>query len=96
MKILIDEKTSKGIQDILSKKDKPYVIRIYMTCFAWDGPGLEMALYEPLETDNIIEVNNIKFFLDKDVTSFKSDIEVFTQNERFGGGYAVKYTGILI
>ena len=34
MKILIDEKTSKGIQDILSKKDKPYVIRIYMTCFA--------------------------------------------------------------
>ena len=55
-----------------------------------------MALYEPLETDNIIEVNNIKFFLDKDVTSFKSDIEVFTQNERFGGGYAVKYTGTLI
>lgn len=93
MKIFIDDKATESIKDILSKKTKPYGIRIYINSYGLDNPNLSLSLYELKENDKLINVNNIDFYLDNGVEDFDADIEV-SCDERFGSGFTVSYKGI--
>ena len=40
-------------------------IRIFLNEGGWGGPSLAMALDEPKDTDNIYNINNVEYLVDK-------------------------------
>lgn len=91
MNILVDEKANVAIKEILDKKDKPYTIKISMESCGWDGPALGLTLYEEEKNDEILNIDGIKFFLDKDVDKFPRDIKIYKAPDWQGGQIIAKY-----
>ena len=55
--------TEKIAEYLKGRKATP--IRIFLNEGGWGGPSLAMALDEPRDTDNVFEIDGLKYIVDK-------------------------------
>lgn len=89
MNVFVDKDANLAIKEILSKKNIDYSIKISIESDGWGGPTLGLTLYEEKENDDILNIDGIKIFLDKDVKTFPSDINIW----KFDGEIIARYLG---
>ena len=61
----VTETATKQLEEFFKDKEIPG-IRIFMNEGGWGGPSLAMALDEPSENDDIFNIDNFKYIINKD------------------------------
>lgn len=91
MNIRIDESTLNDLKNELSKKTKPYSVKIYVSSIRCGGPTLSLSLYQHKEGDKLTNVNGVDFFIDEGLSEFENDLEI---SKGLGGGFKIELIGM--
>jgi Fe-S cluster assembly iron-binding protein IscA len=52
-----------------------------------------LTLYEPKETDEVQEIEGIKFVVDEDIQRFAEGVKIEYGDSYFGKGISIRYVG---
>ena len=85
MEFIISEN---GKQKLINEFNEK-TLRIYTKIKTWAGITYNIALDEPNENDNIYEIENIKFLVDKEIEKEVSYIEIDYVSEWWGSDFII-------
>ena len=94
MNIEISNKAQEELKKVLEQRnsqDKP--LRIYIAGIGWGGPSFGMALDEQKQDDELTQVGEFKFVVDKDVKENYSGFYVDYSNEWLRRGFRINPIG---
>lgn len=72
-----------------SRKNTNKDLRIYIQGMGWGGPSFGIALDEPKDEDQVIEIDNLKFLLDRDMVNNFSEFIIDYSNNWLRRGFYV-------
>lgn len=94
MNIEISNKAQEELKKVLEQKDsKDKLLRIYIAGIGWSGPSFGMALDEPKQDDELTQVGEFKFAVDKDAKENYSGFYVDYSNEWLRRGFRISPIG---
>lgn len=90
MNINITEKAKEEMRKVLENKNSPnQPLRIYIAGVGWGGPSFGIALDEQKEEDQMVEVDDFKFVVEKDILSAYSNFNIDYSNNWLRRGFYV-------
>ena len=72
-----------------TRKDTNKDLRIYIQGMGWSGPSFGIALDEQKEGDQVVEKDNLKFLLDKDMVNNFNEFNIDYSNNWLRKGFYV-------
>lgn len=94
MTIDLTKKASEELKKFLESKDAlGGSFRIYISGMGWGGPTFGIALDEPKDGDEVVEVEDFKFLLDEDMVGNFSNFKVDYSNSWLRRGFQVSAGG---
>lgn len=86
MNISVDDKSIEKFEKMLSRKSKPYAVKVRVLKVGWAGPILGTALEEQKEGQEYINVKGVNFTFDESVALYNSDVKIYTGKKLYGDG----------
>jgi len=94
MNIEISNKAQEELKKVLEQRDsQDKHLRIYIAGVGWSGPSFGMALDEQKQDDELTQVGEFKFVVDKDVKENYSGFYVDYSNEWLRRGFRINPIG---
>lgn len=95
MNVNITKRALEELNKIMAKKDSiGKAVRLYMAGFGWGGPSIGIALDEQKDSDETVEVDNIKFIVEKDISkSYGNKFDIDYVNDWLRRGFHVTLGG---
>lgn len=75
MDVKLNKETAEKIKTILSENEKS-ALRFDIIAFGWGGPVFDIVLDEQKDSDEVVEIEGVKFVAEKDIKPFIRDIEI--------------------
>ena len=85
----VTDKAIEMIKDYLEKNSMDSPLRVYMSPGGWSGPAFGLALDEPKETDEVYEIKEVTFLIDKAIKKYLKGIKVDYNEEGFRPGFSI-------
>lgn len=83
MNVRIKNEVLKDLKKALEDSSKS-AVRYDLTGFGWSGPVFEIALDEQKDNDDIVEMDGVKFVVEKEFSELINDsMEIIKMRDRF-------------
>jgi iron-sulfur cluster assembly protein len=90
--IEVTEKATEKLKEYLEEREIESAIRIFVSQIGWGGPSLGMALDEPNEKDQVVELDGLTYLVDSTLMNQAKPIKVDYMEDAHCSGFSITST----